>query len=605
MSVSHPNDDRGSNQERRAPRVPFEALVEIAAPEGASFEAESVDLSASGMHLRTAFLPKIGTPLTFRFDAGEGEGATSLGGAPVLANGEVVWAHDGAEGCEFGVRFADMKPEGFDAIQKLVGGSAEQDGPEGPRKGAAVRIHIEGVQAPMRATLKDELRKGAVVGSDLKMLKIGAYVELEDKEKRTRRTARVEGVDCEIDQETMIPQLVVKLRYDAGALEGVKGAAGPKTIAGMGPLAPSDGARTPSATMPPPGMSARSSDAHAADAGEAGADASKHDVQTRPALPVGDAGDNRIHALRENVGDGFKKVGTTMKDAFSGASAAASRLGARAKTTIALLASKRGAKDEGAGETETRRTTSPLPGLAKGRTLRPQGASLDSMRGDEESAMEEIDPKKTARRKQIAIAAGVAVAFVLAFLAFRRPHQKNTVALAPALELAPMSQPATAPLPAPMPSDVAPAASGSALAAAPTATPLQGEPTGADAKGNPNPFGAKGVKNGTRMVLRLDGPIGEIRGLALPNGFVVSVPNRKSLEAAGPLAAKDPRISSAKVVNQPNGAELTIAFKDGTPEYVVKAKNDSLEIVLARDKAVAKKGGKGKGGEKKAPAKKK
>jgi hypothetical protein len=227
------------------------------------------------------------------------------------------------------------------------------------------------------------------------------------------------------------------------------------------------------------------------------------------------------------------------------------------------------------------------------------------MRGDEESAMEEIDPKKMARRKQIAIAAGVAVAFVLAFLAFRKPHPKNLVALAPSAELMPSMPTVTAPLPAPMPTDVAPAASGSALAAAPTTAPLQGEPTGADAKGNPNPFGAKTVKNGTRMVLRLDGPIGEIRGLALPNGFVVSVPNRKSLEAAGPLAAKDPRISSAKVVNQPNGAELTIAFKDGLPEYVVKAKNDSLEIVLARDKAVAKKGGKGKGGEKKTPAKKK
>lgn len=588
MTVTHPSspaatterDERGASQERRTPRVPFEALVEIAAPEGTSFEAESIDLSASGMHLRTAYLPKIGTPLTFRFDAGQAES-----GAPVLAAGEVVWAHDGTEGCEFGVRFADVKPEGVEAIQRLIGGGDEPVGPDGTRKGAAVRIHIEGVQAPMRATLKDDLRKGAVVGSDLKMLKIGAFVELEDKEKRTRRTARVEGVDCEIDAQTQIPQLVVKLRYDAGALEGVKGA-GPKTIAGMGPITP------PGATLPPPAMTAA----------ETAADPSRADVQPRPALPVGDAGDNRIHALRENVGEGFKKVGSTMKDALTGMGAAASRLGARAKTTISLL-SKRGAKDEGATETEARRTTSPLPGIAKSRTLRPQGSLTDR---EEEHAMEEIDPKKTARRKQIAIAAGVAVAFVLAFLAFRKPTPKNTVALAPAAELMPSATPATAPLPAPTTTlDPAATASGSALAAAPTTPTLQGEPTGSDPKGNPNPFGAKTVKNGTRMVLRLDGPIGEIRGLALPNGFVVSVPNRKSLEAAGPLAAKDPRISSAKVVNQPNGAELTIAFKDAMPEYVVKAKNDSLEIVLARDKAVAKKGGKGKGAPAKAAPKKK
>ena len=99
--------------DRRNPslaRVPFEALVEIAAPEGTSFEAESVDLSATGMHLKTAYLPRIGTPLTFRFEPG-------AEGSPILANGQVVWAHDGAEGCEFGVRFGDMKPEGAEAIQ--------------------------------------------------------------------------------------------------------------------------------------------------------------------------------------------------------------------------------------------------------------------------------------------------------------------------------------------------------------------------------------------------------------------------------------------------------------------------------------------------------
>ena len=48
--------------------------------------------------------------------------------------------------------------------------------------GAPVRIHIEGVGSPMRATLRDDAQKGAVVGSDLKMLRIGAVVELEDKE---------------------------------------------------------------------------------------------------------------------------------------------------------------------------------------------------------------------------------------------------------------------------------------------------------------------------------------------------------------------------------------------------------------------------------------
>ncbi|KAJ8134874.1 hypothetical protein OY671_011914, partial [Metschnikowia pulcherrima] len=63
------------------------------------------------------------------------------------------------------------------------------------------------------------------------------------------------------------------------------------------------------------------------------------------------------------------------------------------------------------------------------------------------------------------------------------------------------------------------------------------------------------------------------------------------------LAARDGRIAAVKVTNDGAGAELTFTFKDGVPNYQVRAKGDTLEISLAPagkahgDKQIAKKGG--------------
>ncbi len=566
----------GSDRRQPGARVPFEALVEIAEPEGSSFEAESVDLSTTGMHLRTAYLPKVGTPLQFRFEATDSQDAVVIGG-------EVVWSQDGEGGSEFGVRFFDMGARDAEAIQRIVSICGEIDG----RPGAAVRIHIEGMSAPMKATLRDRGQSGAVVGSELKMLRLGAVVELEDKDRQLRRTARVDGVACEIDPETRIPQLVIKFRYPEDAVS----AAADRDLSHLHtkkvPM-PADvdtaAKDRKSATLPPPATSSQPPPAS---------------EQARMALPVAAEPEGKFDAVK----DGVRSLGDKMKDVLGGAGAAASRLGTRIGTTVSLLSQRKGeveasGADDERGDAEGRRTTTPSEGRRAGsrRTLRPQGATRDFMNdvsGNEEIAMQEIDSNKMARRRRIGIGAGIGVAVVLAFLAFRKPAKTEPVVQAPAPELAPVASAAPAPAPPP---PVAPAPVDSALAnaATPPAAPaaLVGDSTGVDAKGNPNPFGTPAVKKGTKMILKLDGPVTELKGLQMPNGFVVSVPNRKSLEAAGPLAAKDPRIGSAKVVNQPGGAELTIAFKDGgaAPTYVVKAKGDSIEIVLAHDKAIAKKG---------------
>src|SRR6266487_4903389 len=100
------------HQERRdarSMRVAFDSIVEIGneLDPGAAFEAESVDLSVSGMHLRTAYLPEIGQSLLCRFTGGVQE---------VSAEAEVVWRKEEPRGGEFGVRFTSLDGSSAEAL---------------------------------------------------------------------------------------------------------------------------------------------------------------------------------------------------------------------------------------------------------------------------------------------------------------------------------------------------------------------------------------------------------------------------------------------------------------------------------------------------------
>src|SRR4051794_29952758 len=91
-------------QERRAEgagRVRVETLVEVCGNEPGipAFEAEAVDVSARGMHLRTAYLPDNGAPLVCRFEEG---------GREIVVEGRVAWRREGSRGGEFGVEFTAL-----------------------------------------------------------------------------------------------------------------------------------------------------------------------------------------------------------------------------------------------------------------------------------------------------------------------------------------------------------------------------------------------------------------------------------------------------------------------------------------------------------------
>jgi hypothetical protein len=111
------------------------------------------------------------------------------------------------------------------------------------------------------------------------------------------------------------------------------------------------------------------------------------------------------------------------------------------------------------------------------------------------------------------------------------------------------------------------------------------------------PFGNGPVHHGNVLKLKMDSAIEAIEGAQQPTGFTVKIPGRKAVEGAAPLAARDSRIAAIKVENQNAGAELSVTFRDGVPNYQVMARGDTLVIALAPvgtlDETVAKKDEKG------------
>jgi hypothetical protein len=518
-------------EDRRAPgatRIPFDALVEVGGALGPSFEAQAVNVSEDGIQLRTAYLPEPGQPLTCRFDGGPGRN--------VLAAGEVVWARGEARGGEFGVRFTDVDAEGVDALKRLCG-VAEGGDPSGAMAisaGSKVRLHIDGLASPMRAKIKDSRATEVTVGSELGFLQVGKSLELEDAQSGGKRPACIDRVDVAIDPTSHVPQLVVTLRYaDAQAeIDAARGMAAPAA----------------------PAVNSKPSD----------------DLRS-----MEEASAQMKSALARNL---------------SRVAPAVQRLAARARTTVALLAKNRAEK------AAAPRTTAPPPGgglhTSGRRVIRGEAPSTP---GDLAAA-----PRFTLTKRRAVVAGAIMTAAILGAVALKKAHpadEASAVAASPDPSAAsasgvaespappPASSQALAPAQAPAPAaESAPATTG-ALAAADE--PVEEAPAPRKHFHVP-PFGNGPVHHGNVLRLKLDGPIESMEGAQQPTGFEVKIPNRKSVEAAAPLAARDSRIAAIKVSNGSAGADLTVAFKDGVPNYQVSARGDTLVISLAPVGAIDK-----------------
>ena len=216
-------------QERRAHgmrRVPVEALVEICGRESGGappFEAESVDVSGRGMHVRTAYLPEVGAPLVCRFEDS---------GREIVVEGEVAWSAPADRGGEFGIKFTALDSGSVDALRDLCAREitriesekppavkdvveeppAIEEPPETHAPGSRVRLHIDGLGAPMKASVREGTSRRLHVASNLEFLKVGRTLQLEGGAGE-RRPARIHAVDVMVDPSTQVPQLVVSLKF--------------------------------------------------------------------------------------------------------------------------------------------------------------------------------------------------------------------------------------------------------------------------------------------------------------------------------------------------------------------------------------------------------
>lgn len=602
-----------AQQDRRdasAQRIPFEAIVEIGGDGAPAFEAESVDVSTGGMHLRTAYLPELGQPLLCRFDDG--------GGKAVAAEGNVVWREEGARGGEFGVRFTNVDGSSATTLLDMCGIKPSPDAhdaapPSPPAdRGTRVRLHIDGLGSPMKARVRDANPAEVMVGSNLEFLRVGRALELEDVDHGKKRTAHIERVEVEVDPASRVPQLVVALRYDDVPREEIAAAAAAETTPDPVTVDPEDdGAR------PPMTMRTRS-------ASEAAAD------------PMHDDEVDAANQMKSGLSRAATRVGPAI-----------ATFGARAKTTLALLLAKAKERSGRAAEPEAapRRTTAPPPTGA----LHATGKRV--VRDEAEELVEQTAAPTKKKVRAVAAGAAAGVVAVLLSVAFHKPaapppgasaanaptDSSAAAAVAPApIPGAPdtvtanvplfgptalsTTEPAAPPAPAAAPPAFG-AADPGAMAPAAQAPGIAGPaPTGADpaadgesasadegdsdesseskpsGEGEKKPAAKKKVASfahgkvthPTRIRIHTDGSIAAMHGARSATGFTIVIPGRRATDSAGAIASRDPRIASVHVTNGAKGAEISFQFKDGVPAYAVRAKGKDLQVALGRDEKSAK-----------------
>ncbi|MBX3224979.1 MAG: PilZ domain-containing protein [Labilithrix sp.] len=531
-------------------------MVEVGGALGPSFEAQAVNLSEEGMSLRTAYLPEVGQPVMCRFDAGQG--------MTVVAAGEVLWKDDMGDGGEFGIRFTNLDGASTVALQRIVGMAEEGQLPPAADPGRKVRLHIEGLASPMRARIKDQMAAGVTAYSELGFLQMGKPLELEDAMSGARRPALIDRVEVELSDGSRIPQLVVSLRYDDEDGRAASLAAVEVPVEDPNGNTPHD---------PAPEM-------------EASDEAPESEPHAEP--PAAEA-----HAAADEAS--IQEESNNLKSAFARNAAkvtpAILAWAKRAKTTAALVAARarRGASTGNDVEIPVRRTTAPAPGgglHASGRKV-VRGSIRDEHDSDAAEAA-----KKTGglpiTKKKAAIAASIGIATILVFIALRKPAPAPQLASAPpdTAAAAATQETTTAEAP-PTGSPVAPPAD--PLAAAAAAMANGGPGAYPSRPGKPTPFTNGPVGSHPNVIkIKMDGPVEGILGATQPTGFTIVTPNRRALDPAGSLASKDSRLEGVQIANEGGSAELTVTFKDGVPNYIVRARGETLELVLAKPSGTSK-----------------
>ncbi len=600
-----------------AARRPFHASVGLGAHDATdAIHADAIDLSVGGMSVRSPLLPDVGVQLEFRFMLEDGK--------PIDARGEVVWTHDeGSRSGAFGVKFLAMPGDARASLRRSL-----EPAPKSPAAAEGkVRLHLDSMDAPFRAKLRERLPGALVVGHELSFLKLGGKVTVEGS--KDNEGGVISAVDVEIDPLTQNPRLILTIDLDGGAparaMRVTSVAKAPVTAALIDAarvsLPPVEAA--PVEAAPPQPEPVKAVEPVSASAVDTARSEATEPVRARPStvvLPPAPS-PSAIDSTEDEDFDDDAPAGpawmqrgvSAARGAWEGTVRIATPVAAGVVSGVAALRARFQRKADGAV------VEAPRSGL------RPQHIA---------ALATESDPDGTLARKRnrrVVMYAGAAAVLTVLIIAVAiaggpsatTPHPQVAVTAdpAPVAELAPPAPAPAAPEgateePVPMgaeprviaaggnnlPADL----QGAALSAAgqvegTQAVIVQGRPRAAGfvpavtparpmaarpmavtvAPGRPAVMGNPSVRVGTRLALRMDGPVASITGAGTRgNTISMVIPGRRSLDLAASLARMDSRILNAGVINRAAGAELTLRFREAAPPFFAHARGNTLEVVL-------------------------
>lgn len=568
-------------EDRRNPkvqRVELTTLVDIC--ESGSklppFQGESANVSGRGMHLRTSHLPEVGQPLVCRFEHE---------GSEILVEGRVAWRSEGTDGGEFGVQFTAVDAGSADVLRRLKSGGSrnvpsflrktalvadgaedddtDDDEADAPSMavGDRVKLHIEGLASPMKASVQEAFSHKVRVGSNLEFLKMGRSIEIEQLKSGQRQGARVDSINVVMNPSTSVPELVVMLRYDSEQ------------------------------ASPAPGY------AH-----DVNAEEPSEEEEEDPEAPWHPA----ALALESRLSQAFGAATTSLKRAtsvLSGAGAGALRAAQGAATKVIEQRAAAEPKVKVAKAQPIRRTS-------ERSRVRPSNVSnigakrarLSSHPGP--TTEPQLKRRFVASRGVVALGLSVASAGALLLLWPKSkevpPAAKIVAAATPPAASAPVEAPASAPAPKVSPEGIVaevplfgpraitttePARTTPADEAAAekraAAAEVPDETFSTEESSRPTTFARGKLNLPTVHRIRLDGAGSEVVGVVESKGFSVVVPGRKAMETGRAIEKRDRRILHVKSSNTAEGARILFEFRGPVPPYKVRLKNDFIEFLIS------------------------
>ncbi len=582
-------------------RVDLSTLVEICGQDGKvpAFEAQSSNVSGRGMLVRTSYLPEIGDQLVCRFEHQRSE---------VLVEGRVAWRAEGDDGGEFGIQFTALDAASVHVLKALShvspappsvvdmdAASDDEDEDVAIEPGSPVRLHIEGLGAPMKARVHEGTPRKVRVGSNLEFLKVGRELEIENVQAGIRQGAHIDSVSVTVNPATQIPELVVALRY-----EGADTTPEPSVVESPGAV-----------TEDPARAELEACVEHEEEA---------EDEEAGVWIPDTGSLRERFEGAVRGASDAAKEAQGMFGRIAGGAAEGAARLAKGASQQMSQRALDRAA-------TKGRRRTASAPvgvrSSVQGLKRSPAVARTTTQR---RTSARPAAPQKqsTPKGKRVfalggLLVVGVGSAFALrAFEGDEAPLMSKEVA---AVEAAPAPNPAVsapaaeAPEAAPSPTDEVPRTEDGIVANVPLFGPkamatAEPAPLGAEndvddataerqaaaasvddeswedeepkpAASDSKPWGRGRLHLPTIHRVRLDGAGEKLAGALQPTGFTVVVPGRKAMESGRAIQKRDKRIAEVKASNTDQGASITFKFRGKVPPYRVRLRNDFVEFLIS------------------------